>query len=121
MPVGTGCHQEGIEPQKGGWALPGGFVEPGEDWAVAATREVVEETGILLSPRQMTVKSCYTTDSNNLIIFGEHAQVKLCVVDFEFTSHETDEVKVIWEYYPIALVRSYELNFSQEFQQDLIC
>ena len=27
--------------------MPGGRVEPGEDWAAAAVREVMEETGII--------------------------------------------------------------------------
>jgi ADP-ribose pyrophosphatase YjhB (NUDIX family) len=32
-----------------GWLLPGGGVEPGEDWERAAVREVYEETGVTVT------------------------------------------------------------------------
>lgn len=38
--------QRGVEPQKGKWVLPGGFVDRGEEVKAAAMRETVEECGI---------------------------------------------------------------------------
>jgi ADP-ribose pyrophosphatase YjhB (NUDIX family) len=38
--------QRGVEPQKGKWVIPGGFVDRGEEVRSAAIRETEEECGI---------------------------------------------------------------------------
>jgi ADP-ribose pyrophosphatase YjhB (NUDIX family) len=44
-----------IEPAKGFWFAPTGFVEAGESLEEAAVRELSEETGLSLSPSKMTL------------------------------------------------------------------
>ena len=40
--------QRAFDPEKGKWALPGGYVDRGEDPARAAEREAHEETGLIV-------------------------------------------------------------------------
>jgi ADP-ribose pyrophosphatase YjhB (NUDIX family) len=43
------------EPQRGGWTIPGGFMEKGETPEQAAARELHEETGGLVDPAQLSL------------------------------------------------------------------
>lgn len=45
--------RRGREPLKGHWSLPGGLVELGERLFDAVTREVLEETGLVVEPLEL--------------------------------------------------------------------
>ena len=45
--------QRELEPQRGLWAIPGGFLESGETLAEGAARELYEETGVIVPADQL--------------------------------------------------------------------
>lgn len=52
--------ERGGEPHAGDWALPGGFVDPGEDTEAAAMRELAEETGLAQLPEGIHLEQLRT-------------------------------------------------------------
>ena len=63
--------KRGVEPQKGEWALPGGYVDYGETWQQGAARELKEETGIVQTPKGMEhFETVSSADGQVLIVFA---------------------------------------------------
>ena len=56
--------QRELEPKRGLWAIPGGFLESGETLAEGAARELGEEAGIWLPPQRLEL---YMTGSITFI------------------------------------------------------
>jgi ADP-ribose pyrophosphatase YjhB (NUDIX family) len=59
-----------IEPALGGTALPGGFIDHGEDWRHAVVRELREETGIEASQDDVRLADVLSSPAGHLLVFG---------------------------------------------------
>jgi ADP-ribose pyrophosphatase YjhB (NUDIX family) len=64
--------RRGIEPGKGSWAQPGGFLEVDETVTEAAIRETFEETGLVVEPGE---------------IIGLYARLEAAVVVLVYEAH----------------------------------
>jgi 8-oxo-dGTP diphosphatase len=62
-----------IEPAKGSWALPGGFIDLGETAAAAAIRETMEETGFQIRPTG--ILDVYSAGGNEVLLIVYAADV----------------------------------------------
>tara|TARA_B100001540_G_scaffold186910_1_gene164889 strand:- start:425 stop:1003 length:579 start_codon:yes stop_codon:yes gene_type:complete len=67
--------QRGLQPQRGKWAIPGGFLENGETLAEGAARELREETGIVLPPARLQLYMAGTITFINQVYMGFRATV----------------------------------------------
>ncbi|MCJ0875280.1 NUDIX domain-containing protein [Streptomyces sp. AP-93] len=59
-----------IEPARGGIALPGGFMDFGEDWRDSVVRELREETGIHAPASEVALADTLSSPAGHLLVFG---------------------------------------------------
>lgn len=64
--------QRGIEPEKGGWALPSGYVDFNERWEDAVVRELQEEVGLTTKPEDWSIHKIVKSNQGNMLIFCTH-------------------------------------------------
>jgi 8-oxo-dGTP diphosphatase len=67
--AGILIQQRNIEPAKGGWALPSGYINHGESWEEAAVRENFEEMGLRSQPEEYQLYDIKKPPSGNMLIF----------------------------------------------------
>ncbi|MCA9577972.1 MAG: NUDIX domain-containing protein [Polyangiales bacterium] len=89
--------RRGIEPHRGGLALPGGFIDHGEDWQSAAARELFEETGIRIDGSTVRERRVLSAPGGTLLIFGEAPPLRGADLPPFVLSHETLECLVVTE------------------------
>ena|SRR5579885_2771020 len=84
--------QRNIEPQKGGWALPSGYVNFNESWEDAIVRELQEEVGLVTKPEDWEVVEIQKSAQGNMLIFCAH---RIGVYRNEIKFEPNEEVSAI--------------------------
>ena len=67
--------QRNLEPKRGLWAIPGGYLESGETLAEGAARELREEAGVLLPPERLQLYMTGTITFINQVYVAFRATV----------------------------------------------
>lgn len=88
--IGKVLVQRGIEPHKGTWAFPGGYIDHAEDWRTAAAREAQEELGVVLDHDKLTLwhrqDAIVVTPTNFLVMFVGYSGDVLLPQEFHLKS-----------------------------------
>lgn len=93
--------QRNIEPKKGEWALPGGYINAGETWQEGSSRELEEETGLKILPADMKLVGLDTAGNGNLLVFSI-VNKALYENEINFSANaEVSAIKIV--YHPVEL------------------
>ncbi len=95
--------QRNINPKKGEWALPGGYINYGETWEQAAARELEEEVGLITKPSDYSLLEVVNATNDNMLIFCTHNKgVKSEDIHFA-PNDEVSAIQLITDPYQIQL------------------
>ncbi|MEV6006894.1 NUDIX domain-containing protein [Streptomyces sp. NPDC051976] len=87
-----------IPPHIGELALPGGFIDHGESWQHAVTRELREETGIPADTADVTLADALTDEQGGyLLLFGLLPERELSALPASVRTDETDGFQPLWQ------------------------
>lgn len=91
--------QRGIAPEVGGWALTGGYMNEGESWQEAISREVFEELGFETSPEDFQLlEVVHSINKEQVLIMSLCTKYVTSMEEVPFVpNQEVIDLQVIYE------------------------
>jgi 8-oxo-dGTP pyrophosphatase MutT (NUDIX family) len=95
---GNGKVLLGRRADNGTWSLPGGIIEPGEEPADAAVREIFEETGVIAVPEELSAVTVFgpITYENGDVVRYLEVLFRCRVVGGSARVNDSESVEVTW-------------------------
>ena len=100
--IGVLTVRRDIEPARGEFALPGGFIEVGETWQEAAVRELLEETGLTADEADVELFDVISNAYDRILIFGTLPVRAAAELPSMVPTEEVSEWLVLDEPQPLA-------------------
>ena len=89
-------------PPVGALALPGGFIDHGEEWRHAAARELFEEAQIRIDPAWIRERRVLSAPDGTLLVFGEAPRLRAADLPAFAPSAEASERVILRAPEPLA-------------------
>lgn len=97
--VGLLIQKRNIDPEKGNWALTGGYVNSGEDWRTAAARETMEELRLETDPNKFHLYDVVSgkDGATLLVICIYQDRISPDILSTFQPNEEVQAIDIMWE------------------------
>lgn len=103
--------------KSGRWSLPGGFLDYHEDLTQCAVREVYEETGVKLSPDNLTLQYLHSAPTENQNVVAVYSvNVETPIEEIKLIPQEGEVSEIKW----ITIEEAQSLDWAFDIYNEIV-